>query len=40
MTNFRRCFIMLCDDSTEEECIRRNLFGDMARRLENLDEKV
>ena len=31
---------MLCDDSTEEECIRRNLFGDMARRLENLDEKV
>jgi len=29
---------MLCDDSTEEECLRRNLFGDMARRLENLDE--
>jgi hypothetical protein len=35
---FERCFIMLCDDSTEEECLRRNLFGDMARRLENLDE--
>jgi hypothetical protein len=29
---------MLCDDSTEEECLKRNLFGDMARRLENLDE--
>ena len=38
MINFERCFIMLCDDSTEEECLRRNLFGDMARRLENLDE--
>ncbi len=36
--DFERCFIMLCDDSTEEECLRRNLFGDMARRLENLDE--
>ena len=35
-----RCFIVLCDDQTEEECIRRNLFGDMARRLENLDEKA
>ncbi|MFC1634140.1 hypothetical protein ACFL5Z_04810 [Planctomycetota bacterium] len=35
---FERCFIMFCDDSTEEECFRRNLFGDMARRLENLDE--
>ncbi len=38
MDQFERCFIMLCDDSTEEECLRRNLFGDMARRLENLDE--
>ena len=35
---FERCFIMLCDDSTEEECLSRNLFGDMARRLENLDD--
>jgi len=35
---YERRFIMLCDDSTEEECLRRNLFGDMARRLENLDE--
>jgi len=38
MTDFERCFIMLCDDQTEEECLRLNLFGDMARRLENLDE--
>ena len=29
---------MLCDDQTEEECLRRNLFGDMARRLGNLAE--
>ena len=38
MIEFERCFIMLCDDSTEEECLRRNLFGDMAKRLEYLDE--
>lgn len=38
MLQFERCFIMLCDDSTEEECLRRNLFGDMARRFENLEE--
>ena len=24
LINFERCFIMLCDDSTEEECLRRN----------------
>ena len=29
---------MLCDDRTEEECIRRNLFGDKAKRFECLDE--
>ena len=38
--DFERCFVMLCDDSTEGECLRRNLFGDIARRLENLIEKV
>jgi len=38
LINFERCFIMLCDDSAEEECLRCDLFGDMARRLENLDE--
>ena len=29
---------MLCNDLTEGECLERNLFGDKARRLENLDE--
>ncbi len=38
MEAFERCFMMLCDDRTEEECIRRHLFGDMARRFEYLDE--
>ncbi len=35
---FERCFIMLANMLTEQECIDRNLFGDMARRFENLDE--
>jgi len=38
MIQFEICFIMLCNDLTEGECIERNLFGDMARRLEYLDE--
>ena len=38
MDSYERCFILLCDDRTEEECIRRRLFGDMARRFEYLDE--
>ena len=38
MDQFERCFIMLCNDQTEGECLERNLFGDMARRLEYLDE--
>ena len=38
--DFEKSFIVLCDDQTEEECIWRNLFGDIARRLENLIEKV
>ena len=38
MIQFERCFIMFCDDRTEEECLRRNLFGDKARRLQSLDE--
>ena len=29
---------MLCDDNTEGECLRRNLFGDMAKRFEYLSE--
>ena len=38
MIQSTRCFIMLCDERTEEECLRRNLFGDMAKRFEYLDE--
>ncbi len=38
MTDFEKCFIMLCNDNTEGECIERNLFGDLARRLQELDE--
>ena len=38
MIEFERGFIMLCTDATEEECLKRNLFGDQAKRLENLDE--
>ena len=38
MIQFTRCFIMLCDTLTEQECIDRNLFGDKAKRLDCLDE--
>jgi hypothetical protein len=38
MFQFERCFIMLCDNLTEEECLRRNLFGDKARRLQDLSD--
>ena len=38
MDEFNRVFIMLCDDRTEEERLRRNLFGDKAKRLDCLDE--
>jgi hypothetical protein len=38
MLAFERGFLMLCDASTEEECLRRNLFGDKAKRLQDLDE--
>ena len=36
--DFERCFIMLANALTEQECIDRNLFGDKARRLDNLEE--
>ncbi|MHA2283577.1 MAG: hypothetical protein ACXAC5_22270 [Promethearchaeota archaeon] len=29
---------MFCDDLTEGECLKRNLFGDKARKLHDLDE--
>ena len=36
--DFERCFIMLCNMLTEQECIDRNLFGDKAKKLDCLDE--
>jgi len=36
--DFERCFIMLANTLTEQECIDRNLFGDKAKRLDVLDE--
>jgi len=38
MLQFERGFIMLCNDLTEEECLKRSLFGDKAKRFEYLDE--
>ena len=38
MIQFERGFVMLCDDRTEEECLKLNLFGDKAKRLEYYDE--
>ena len=35
---YKRCFIMLCNWLTEQECIDSNLFGDKAKRLDCLDE--
>jgi hypothetical protein len=36
--DFKRCFIMLANTLTEQECIDRNLFGDKARKLDDLHE--
>ena len=38
MLQFERCFIMLCNNLTEEECLLRNLFGDKARKLQYLGD--
>ena len=38
MLQFERCFIMLCNNLTEEECLLRNLFGDKARKLQYLSD--
>jgi hypothetical protein len=35
---FERCFIMLCDDLTEKECLKRHLFGDKADKFKDIDE--
>ena len=36
--DIERCFIMLANTLTEQECIDRNLFGDKAKRLDCLEE--
>ena len=38
MSDSDKCFIMLCNMETEQECINRSLFGDKARRLDLLIE--
>ena len=38
MIGSERCFIMLCNNRTENECLGRNLFGDRKYRLEYLSE--
>ncbi len=38
MSDYERGFIMLCNINTEAECLRRNLFGDVARKLTDLSE--
>lgn len=34
----RKCFIMLCNNRTEQECIGRSLFGDRRHRLDYIKE--
>lgn len=36
--DFEKCFIMLCNKRTENECLGRNLFGDRKWRLEYLGD--
>ena len=36
--DFERCFIMMANMLTEQECIDRNLFGDKARKINDFDE--
>ena len=38
MCDTEKCFIMLCNMETEQECIDRSLFGDKAKRLDLLGE--
>ena len=38
MSEFEKCFIMLCTNSTENECLGRGLFGDRKLRLEHLKD--
>ena len=38
MAGQEQCFIMLCTNRTERECLDRALFGDRASRLQYLEE--
>ena len=38
MIEFEMCFVMLCNDQTEGECLERNLFVEKAKRFEYLEE--
>lgn len=38
LNKFERGFIMLCDDLTEGQCLQRCLFGDKARKLQDLTD--
>lgn len=38
LNQFERGFIMLCDDLTEGQCLERGLFGDKARKLQDLSD--
>jgi hypothetical protein len=38
LMDFKKCFIMLCNKRTENECLGRNLFGDRKWRLEYLGD--
>lgn len=38
MLPFAKGFIILCNGDTEEECIRQNMFGDKAQKMQDLDE--
>jgi Development and cell death domain len=38
MFQFDKSFIMLCNLKTEEECLKRNLFGDIITKLKDLTD--
>jgi len=38
MIEFEMCFVMLCNDQTEGECLEHNLFVEKAKRFEYLEE--
>jgi hypothetical protein len=38
MIEFEMCFVMLCNDQTEGECLEHNLFVEKAKRFKYLEE--